>query len=68
MQFGKILQLLMAENNVTLRQLSDDLHISQSMLNNFIRCIWEPNFNTLKHMAAYFHVSTDYLIGYEGES
>jgi len=68
MKFGKVLQLLMEENDVTLRQLSEDLHISQSMLNNFIRCIWEPDFKTLKGVADYFQVSTDYLLDFQGES
>jgi len=68
MKFGEVLQLLMKENNVTLRQLSDDLHISQSMLNNFLRCTWEPEFKMLKHIADYFRVSTDYLLDFQSSS
>ena len=68
MQFGKILQLLMEENEVTPRQLAKALHIPLLMLNNFTRCVDEPNLATLKHIAAYFHVSTDYLLDYDGES
>ena len=67
MQFGEILQQLMDENEVTPRQLAKALRISIVMLKNFTRCIYEPNFDLLKRMAAYFHVSTDYMIGYDGE-
>ena len=68
MQFGEILQLLMDENNVAPRQLAKALRISLLMLKNFTRCVDEPDLDLLKRMAAYFHVSTDYLVGYDGES
>ena len=68
MQFGEILQQLMDENKLTPRQLAKALRISLVMLNNFTRCADEPDFNLLKRMAAYFHVSTDYLVGYDGEA
>lgn len=68
MKFGEVLQQLMQENGVTEQQLSDDLRISQSMLEHFIRCMWEPNFNTLKRVADYFQVNTDYLLDYRSKS
>ena len=67
MQFGEILQLLMDENEIAPRQLAKALRIPLLMLNNFTRCVDEPDFDLLKRMAAYFRVSTDYLVGYEGE-
>jgi len=67
LQFGEILQLLMDENEVTPRQLAKALRISHLMVKNFTRCIDEPHFDLLKRMAAYFRVSTDVLIGYDGE-
>jgi len=68
MQFGEILQLLMDENEVAPRQLAKALRISIVMLRNFTRCVYEPDFDTLKRMARYFRVSTDYLLDYQGET
>jgi len=68
MNFGHILQLLMDENEITPRQLAKALRISLVMLNNFTRCIDEPDFGLLKRIAAYFHVSTDYLLSYQSTS
>jgi transcriptional regulator with XRE-family HTH domain len=68
LQFGEILQLLMDENEVTPRQLAKALRISLLMLNNFTRCVDEPDLGLLMRMAAYFRVSTDYLVGYDGEA
>ena len=67
MQFGEILQQLMDENKITPRQLARALRISIVMLKNFTRCIYEPDFDLLKRMAAFFHVTTDYLLNYDGE-
>jgi len=68
MPFGNILQELIEKNNLTPSQFAEAMHISRSSLENFLRCIWEPNFGTLKRMAAYFHVTTDYLLDYQGET
>jgi len=68
MKFGEILQLLMQEKDITLRQLSGGLNISQAMLGAFIRCAREPSFETLKRIADYFQVSTDYLLDHQDGS
>jgi transcriptional regulator with XRE-family HTH domain len=68
MQFGQILQYLMDENNIAPRQLAKALCISHLMVKNFTLCVDEPTLDTLKRIAAYFHVSTDYLVGYDGEA
>jgi len=67
MQFNESLQLLMDETETTPRQLAKALRISLVMLRNYTRGTDEPDIELLKRMAAYFHVSTDYLVGYEGE-
>ncbi|MCL2495643.1 MAG: helix-turn-helix transcriptional regulator [Oscillospiraceae bacterium] len=67
MQFGQILQQLMEENEITPRQLAKALRISLVMINNFTCGADDPNLDLLKRMATYFHVSTDALIGYDGE-
>ena len=65
MKFGENLRLLMEENNITPKQLAKTLRVSITMLHNYTRCLLEPDFDTLKRMADYFHVSTDTLLGYE---
>ena len=64
MQFGEILQRLLDENNITPRQAAKALRIPLLTLKNFTLCVDEPNLDLLKRIAAYFHVSTDYLVGY----
>ena len=68
LEFNEILKLLMDENEVTPRQLAKALRISLLMLNTFTSGRYEPDIDLLKRMAAYFHVSTDYLVGYDGEA
>ncbi|MDR3295654.1 MAG: helix-turn-helix domain-containing protein [Clostridiales Family XIII bacterium] len=62
MKLGDILRDLMEERNLTQKQLSADLHVAASTLGNYIRNLREPDYETLKRFAAYFHVSTDYLL------
>jgi len=66
MQFGKNLRLLMEENDVTSKQLAKTLRVSITMLHNYTRCVLEPDFDTLKRVAAFFDVSTDDLLDYRG--
>ena len=66
MQIGEIMQLLMDETGITPRQLAKDLRISITMMNSFLRCQQVPDYDLLKRMAAYFDVSTDDLLDYQG--
>lgn len=62
MQFGDILRHLIEENNLTQRQLGLELNIAPTTIGNYVRNIREPDYETLKIIAAYFNVSTDYLL------
>jgi len=64
MQFGDIMRWLIEENELTQKQLAADLHIATSTLGNYVRNLREPDFETLKRLADYFHVSLDYLLDY----
>jgi len=64
MQFGDILRWLIEENELTQKQVSEDLHIAASTLGSYVQNTHEPDFDMLKRIAAYFHVSTDYLLDY----
>lgn len=63
MEFGERLECLLEEWDLTQRQLSQDLHIAATTLNGYIRGKRQPDYNTLISIAAYFDVSTDYLLG-----
>ena len=54
MKFGDILRELLEENELTQKQLAQDLNIAPSTLGNYIRNIREPDFETLKIFATYF--------------
>jgi len=64
MKFGDILRWLIEENELTQKKLAEDLYIAASTLGNYVQNLAEPDFDMLKRIAAYFHVSTDYLLGY----
>jgi len=64
MQFGDVLRWLAEENELTQKQLAADLHMATSTLGNYVRNLREPDFDTLKRIAAYFRVSIDYLLDY----
>jgi len=68
MKFGEVLCLLMEAHNVTPKQLAKVLRISITMLTNYTRCILEPDFDTLKRIAAFFEVRTDDLLNYKSPS
>jgi len=67
-KFGETLRLLMETHSITPKQLAKVLRISITMLNNYMHCILEPDFDTLKRIAAFFEVRTDDLLDYQGSS
>ena len=68
MTFGQILRNLIEIREITQKQLAKDLHISESTLGNYVRDFRVPDFNTLKLLAEYFSVSTDYLLGHKTDN
>ena len=66
MKFGETLRLLMETHNIAHKQLAKVLRISITMLNNYTHCILEPDFDTLKRIAAFFEVRIDDLLDYQG--
>lgn len=54
---------LREEKGVSQQQLANILGISQGSVGNWESGIREPNFETIKKIADYFAVSTDYLLG-----
>jgi len=64
MQFGDLLRWLIEENELTQRQLSQELGLPASTLGNYVNNLREPDYDTLKRLAVYFNVSIDYLLNH----
>lgn len=67
MTFGQRLLDLLYENDITQKQLAIELKIAPTTLNGYINNRREPDYTTLKQIAEYFHVTTDYLLGNEND-
>ena len=65
MKFGEILRELLEDNDITQKQLATDLNIAATTIGNYIRGLREPDFEILKLFAAYFNVTTDYLLDFQ---
>lgn len=68
MKFGDVLRELLEEHGISQKQLAQDLSLAPSTLGNYIRNLREPDYGTLKIIASYFRVSTDYLLDYHDAS
>jgi transcriptional regulator with XRE-family HTH domain len=64
MAFGEILRELMEDRDLTQKQLSANINVAAPTLGNYVRGLREPDYETLKTIAAYFGVSVDYLLDY----
>lgn len=62
MKFGDVLRDLLEEHNLSQKKFAEDLNISASAVGNYVRNNREPDFETLKKIAGYFHTSTDFLL------
>ncbi len=68
MQFGTILRRLIAEHGITQKSLAAKLNLAPSTLGSYVQNTREPDFELLKRIAAYFHVTTDYLLDYRSDA
>ena len=62
MNFSDKLRHLVEERNITQKQLANELHIPVSTFGGYVQGTSEPDFQTLRIIANYFNVSTDYLL------
>ena len=62
-KFNERIRELREENNLTQTNLAKELLIDQRSLSFYEIGKYEPNLDTLKRIAIYFNVSTDYLLG-----
>ncbi len=61
-----VLRNLISESGKTQVQVASDLGFTQQRFNFYVTGKREPDNETLKNIADYFNVSTDYLLGREG--
>lgn len=64
MTLGQKLRLMLDERNITQKQLALELNMAPSTLGGYIQDVSEPDYATLKLLARYFNVTTDYLLDY----
>lgn len=62
MNFSDKLRCLIEEQNLTQKKVANDLNIAPSTMGGYVQGSSEPDFETLKRLARYFDVSTDYLL------
>ncbi len=62
MKFSDKLRLLIEERNLTQKRVANDLNIAPSTMGGYVQGSSEPDFETLKRLAQYFDVTTDYLL------
>lgn len=67
MNFSYKLRSLIEERNLTQKQVAIDLNIAPSTMGGYVQGSSEPDFETLKRLANYFDVSTDYLLNIHTE-
>lgn len=60
--FSDRLRSLIEERNLTQKQVAIDLNIAPSTMGGYVQGSSEPDFDTLKRLAKYFDVTTDYLL------
>lgn len=64
MKFGDKLRTLIEEKNITQKELATKLNIAPSTVSSYVQNTREPDFETLKVLADFFQVTTDYFLGY----
>jgi len=64
MKFGDTLRSLLEERFITQKKMAQDLSIAATTLSGYVQNNSEPDFETLKRIAKYFDVTTDYLLDY----
>jgi len=65
MTFSEQLRELIEERDLTQKELANELQIPVSTFGGYVQGTSEPDFETLKLLARYFGVSTDWLLDME---
>ena len=62
MSFGERLRGLIEKRGITQKELAREFNIAASTLGCYVQNTREPDFKTLRALADYFDVSTDFLL------
>jgi transcriptional regulator with XRE-family HTH domain len=65
MKFSDRLRQLIEDCGISQKQLAQEIQMSPSTLANYVQGSREPDFDTLMRLARYFHITTDYLLGFQ---
>ncbi len=68
MKFGDVLRELLDEYDISQKEVARELNLAVSTFGNYVRNVREPDYETLKSIAKYFNVSTDYLLDFRKDS
>ncbi|CAM5504891.1 helix-turn-helix transcriptional regulator [Bacillus subtilis group] [Bacillus tequilensis] len=68
MGLGARIRSLRENINLTQKALAEKLNIPHQNLSNYERGFRQPDYETLKKIADFFEVSTDYLLGHQPTS
>ena len=63
--FGVRLKHLRTSKSLSQEQLARNLNITKSMISAYENSIRMPSYDVLIKISLFFHVSTDYLLGFE---
>ena len=67
MEFGMRLRELLHDKNISQKDFAIEMGIAPSTAGNYVNGLREPDYESLKRIARYFHVSIDFLLGLEYE-
>ena len=65
---GEKIKALRKAKNITQRELGERIWVTKSMISAYELSLRSPSYEVLVKIAAYFRVSTDYLLGLEKTS
>ena len=68
MSIGENLRILLAERDMTQKELAQKLNIAPSTMGSYVQNAREPDFATLKAIAGFFQVSIEYLLDYSPDA
>lgn len=61
--FGKRLEFIMGNKNVSRKQLAENLNLAPNSVSNYVTDNRKPDLNIIKNIACYLNVSADFLLG-----
>lgn len=67
LEFGKKLKKLRTNKNLSQKDLSKILNVSNTIISSYEASLRMPSYDVLVKIARYFNVTTDYLLGIKND-